>query len=153
MHPLSPLALSLASLLAGGLAAQLCPPPQSVVPPFTIPVAAGGWSIQHFGQPLVAGQIDYILISLPTAAPLPFAALPAGIFCNVVGNTPCIYADQAAAVTWLAFGPSTGNNVTVGITWPVNPAFSGILFVAQTGTAGCAGPAPDLSVLITGQIL
>lgn len=141
----------LAPLLAAPLLAQ-CPPPQQVSPPFTIPLSAGTWSIQHIGQPLVAGQIDYILISLPSPAPLPFSALPAGIFCNTVGNTPCIYVDPPTAVTWFAFGPSAGVNTTVSINWPNNPVFSGVLFVAQTGTAGCAGPAPDLSVLITGLI-
>lgn len=142
-------AFSSSLALAGASLVAQCPPPDQVVTPFNIPVAAGGWSIQHNGPPLVAGQVDYIIISLPSLNPVPFAALP-WLFCNTVGNTPCLYV-ELNAVSWFAFGPSTGTQVSVGITWPNNPLLSGTLFVAQTGTAGCTGT-PDLSVLITGRL-
>lgn len=140
-----------AAALATAAPAQ-CPPPQSVVQPFQIPVAAGGWSIQHFGQPLAAGQLEYVMISLPAQTPLPLNALP-GIFCNAVGNTPCLYIDPATAVTWFNAGPSLGVNATVSVTWPNNPAFAGVMFLAQFGVLGCVGPQPDLSVLVTGIII
>ena len=144
----SSFSLALLTLSTAPLAAQ-CPPADQVVAPFSIPVTAGGWSIQHFAQPIAAGQIDYILISLPAAVPLPLIVLP-GLYCTPVGNTQCLYADLNG-VSWFDLGPSAGQSVTVGIQWPNNPALSGTLFVAQTGTMGCVGTT-ELSVLITGRL-
>jgi hypothetical protein len=124
-----------------------CLPPASVTQPATVPVSAQQWSLQHFpGTPVAAGSIYYILISMPSPAPIPFSALP-GLFCNVVGNTPCLYADLSGA-SWFDVGPSPGQGVTLTVSWQSNPALVGVLFVAQMGTFGCAGPAPDLSVLV-----
>src|SRR5688572_19880418 len=136
---LSSLALSTA------LVAQ-CPSPTSIVPPTFVPVSAGQWGIQHFGQPLAPGQLDYILLSFPAPTPIAFSVLP-WLFCNTVGNTPCLYADLNG-VTWFDLGPSPGQNVTVNVIWPNNPALVGTLLIAQFGTAGCATPAPDLSVMV-----
>jgi len=148
----TPLAFLFATLATGAAVAQ-CLPPQQISPPFTVPVSAGTWSIQHFGQPLAAGQIDYVIVSLPAAVPIPLSALP-WLFCNTVGNmgaNPCLYTDLGG-VTWFDFGPSQGQNVTVTVTWPNNPTLAGTLFLAQFGTAGCVGPAPDSSVVICGQL-
>lgn len=147
------LAFLFAAFATSTAAVAQCLPPQQVYPPFTVPVSAGTWSIQHFGQPLAAGAIDYVIVSLPAAVPIPMAALP-GLFCNTVGNmgaNPCLYTDLGGIV-WLALGPSPGQNVTVTINWPNNPALAGTLFLAQFGVAGCAGPGPDSSVLICGQL-
>ncbi len=144
--------LSSVLLLAVALPAQ-CAPVQQVSPPFTIPLAAGQWQIQHFGQPLQAGRFEYVIVSLPAAVPIPLTALPT-LFCNTVGNmgsNPCLYVDLGG-IAWFDFGPSPGVSTTVGFTWPNNPALSGTLFVAQFGHAGCAGPGPDQSVVITGVI-
>lgn len=135
--------------LGAPLAAQ-CPSPTAVVPPTFVPVSAMQWGIQHFGQPLVAGQLEYVIISLPAPTPVPFSVLP-WLFCGTVGNTPCLYV-TLDAVTWFNFGPSPGVNAQVDVFWPNNPALAGTLFVAQFGHAGCVGPAPDLSVLVTVQL-
>jgi hypothetical protein len=138
-------ALAFTTTITASLTAQ-CPPPQSVTPPASVPVSAQQWSLQHLGTPVAAGSIYYILISMPSPSPIPFTALP-GLFCNVVGNTPCLYADLSGA-SWFDVGPSPGQQVTLNVTWQSNPALVGVLFVAQMGTFGCAGPAPDLSVLV-----
>jgi hypothetical protein len=135
--------------LATTLLAQ-CPSPTSVVAPTFVPVSAGQWGIQHFGQPLAAGQLEYVIISLPAPAPVPFSALP-WLFCNTVGNTPCLYI-TLDAVSWFNLGPSPGVNAQVDVFWPNNPTLVGTLFIAQFGNAGCVGPAPDLSVMVTVQI-
>ena len=148
MHKLLPLIAALAP--AASLLAQ-CPPPSSVVPPTMVPVSAGSWGIQQVAIPLQAGQLAYILISLPSPTPIPLSALP-WLFCGPVGNTPCLYA-TLDAVTWFDLGPSQGIPVYVSASWPNNPALVGTLFVAQFGHSGCApGTGPDLSVLVTVQL-
>ena len=114
---------SFSSLVFSSVLAAQCPLPTSVSPPNLVPVSAGTWSIQHLGQPLVPGQIEYVVISLPAPTPIPFSALP-WLFCNTVGNTPCLYV-ELNAVSWFNIGPSPGQNATVSVVWPNNPALVG----------------------------
>ena len=136
---------------APALALAQCPPPASVSAPFFVPVVASGWSIQHFGQNLLPGQLDFVTISLPNPNPIPLASLT-GLLCNPVGNTPCWYGDNPS-VTWFNLGPSGPVNTTVSIAWPNQAWLIGVQFVAHFGTAGCAaGAGPDQVVMIMGQI-
>jgi hypothetical protein len=145
-----PFAFVLSTLsLPLALVAQ-CPSPTSVVAPTMVPLSAGQWGIQHLGQQLAPGQLEYVIISLPAPAPVPFSVLP-WLFCNTVGNTPCLYV-TLDAVTHFNIGPSAPVPAQVDVFWPQNPALTGVVFVAQMGTAGCVGPGPDLSVLVTVQI-
>lgn len=148
MHRLIAFVAALAPVAS--LAAQ-CPPPTQVVPPTLVPVSAGTWGIQQVAIPLQAGQLAYVVISLPTPTPIPFSALP-WLFCSTVGNTPCLYVGLDG-VSWFDIGPSQGAPVNVTASWPNNPALVGTLFCAQFGHAGCVpGTGPDLSVLVTVQL-